>query len=112
MEHVSTLCWKFVWDIVNVSHQVARTCEPNMANQSVTGSLLAQQVVFFWDVSRSGIRVDFRFSQIYVGRQRCHWLGMRGPESYTPTNTNSALVEKSEEVVYDARAKPVELCFR
>ena len=42
----------FVFQIVNANHRVAnKKCESGKTKN-----------VFFWDVSRSGIRVDFRFS--------------------------------------------------
>ena len=87
----------------------------NLEKQRATASLFAQQA-FFWDVSGSGVRVDFRLSLC------CRWsstgslqlldferlLGSRcvSPRVKPRTmNTNSALGEKGGEDVFDASSE-------
>ena len=61
-EHLSTMYWKFCMS----NRQHRQQTRVKMAQQSVTASLFEQQV-FFWDVSRFGLRNEFRLSL------RCRW---------------------------------------
>ena len=91
-ERLSILQFKFVCQIVNMSHSDNKH-NWKIARRSVTSSIFAQSVCF-WNVSRCDVRVNFDFlcvvggarllqlpdTPLYVSRQRSRLLRMLPPE--------------------------------